>query len=580
MAVRLVCLDPFMTENASSHPVSTAASTAAELADTVRIVPLGGLGEVGMNCLAIEQGGEVILIDCGVTFDDRGLGVDVIHPLFDALEAYRGRIRGIFLTHGHEDHLGAVAHFLKRFDVPVWGPPYSLQLLHERAHEHEILKYAQLVTVRPGETHKVGPFTIEPIRVTHSTADATALAIQTAAGMVIHTGDFKFDETPPDGELFDVERLRTLGDQGVRLLMSDSTNIDVPGPSGSEEGVRSALHRLIAEAPGRVVVGLFASNVHRLRILGEIAQATGRSIVPLGRSVTTHARVAERTGYLHWPSGLTVSPEQAAHMPANRVLGIATGTQAEANAALGRLSRGEHPLSLEVGDHVVLSSRVIPGHEPEVGALESTFLRRGIKVTNRAIDPGVHVSGHASRQEQRRMIELVRPRSFIPLHGTRHHLVRHAELAASLGIADPLVLENGDVGVLDATALRREGRWTTGRVHLGFGKPVSGDTLKERSTLAAEGIVFAAVPVSHGNVAGHIQLASRGVLAEPELADVLVMAALEAERAAAEHSTRLNEDAMKEAVRLAVRRVVARVVGYKTQVLVTLVPVAAPAEAQ
>ena len=178
------------------------------------------------------------------------------------------------------------------------------------------------------------------------------------------------------------------------------------------------------------------------------------------------------------------------------------------------------------------------------------------------------------------MIELVRPRSFIPLHGTRHHLVRHAELAASLGIADPLVLENGDVGVLDATELRREGRWTTGRVHLGFGKPVAGDTLKERSTLAAEGIVFAAVPVSHGNVAGHIQLASRGVLAEPELADVLVMAALEAERAAAEHSTRLNDSAMKEAVRLAVRRVVARVVGYKTQVLVTLVPVAAPAEAQ
>ena len=538
----------------------------------LRIVPLGGLGEVGMNCLVLEQGGEVVLVDCGVTFDDRGLGVDVIHPSFDALEPYRGRIRGIFLTHGHEDHLGAVPHFLKRFDVPVWGPPYSLELLHERSEEHEILRYALLITARPGEKHSVGPFVVEPIRVTHSTADATALAFETDAGVVIHTGDFKFDETPPDGELFDVERLRALGDAGVRLLMSDSTNIDVPGPSGSEEGVRAALHKLVAEAQGRVVVGLFASNVHRLRILGEIAEATGRSIVPLGRSVSTHARVAERTGYLHWPSGLTVSAEQAAKLPRDRILGIATGTQAEANAALGRLSRGEHPLALDIGDHVVLSSRVIPGHEPEVAALESAFLRRGVLVTTRSIDPGVHVSGHASRKEQQRMIELVRPRSFIPLHGTRHHLTRHAELAASLGVQDPLVLENGDVGMLDRATLTRDGRWPVGRVHLGFGKAVADETLKERSTLAAEGVVFAAVPVANGRIAGPIQLAARGVLAEPELHDVLVVAALEAERSAADLGKRADEGALKEAVRLAVRRVITRTAGYKTQVLVTLVP--------
>jgi ribonuclease J len=543
-------------------------------APPLRIVPLGGLGEVGMNCLVLEQGGDVILIDCGVTFDDRHLGVDVIHPDFAALEAHRGRILGIFLTHGHEDHLGAVPHFLKRFDVPVWGPPYSLELLRERSQEHEVLRYAPLIPVRPRETLQVGPFAIEPIRVTHSTADATALAIRTSAGLVIHTGDFKFDETPPDGERFDIERLRELGDQGVRLLLSDSTNVDVPGPSGSEEGVRAALTRLVEGAAGRVVVGLFASNVHRLRLLGEIAVSTGRRIVPLGRSVSTHARVAERTGYLAWPPGLVVVPEDAGDLPRNRVLGIATGTQAETNAALGRMSRGEHPLALDPGDHVILSSRVIPGHEPEVGALESAFLRRGVLVTTRAIDPGVHVSGHASRQEQSRMIELVRPRSFIPLHGTRHHLVRHAALAASLGVADTLVLENGDVGVLDRDTLVRDGRWASGRVHLGFGKAVSGETLKERITLAAEGVVFAAVPVSDGRVVGEIQLASRGVLGEPELGHVLRAAAREAEAAASEPGARLGDGAIKEAVRLTVRRVVGRSVGYKTEVLVTLVPVA------
>jgi len=552
---------------------SLSASEAKATSRVVRIVALGGLGEVGMNCLAIEQDGEVVLVDCGVTFDDRGLGVDIIHPSFDPLEAYRGRIRGIFLTHGHEDHLGAVAHFLKRFDVPVWGPPYSLELLHERSQEHEILRYAELIPVRPRETYRVGPFSIEPIRVTHSTSDATALAIETSAGLVIHTGDFKFDETPPDGELFDVDRLRALGDKGVQLLMSDSTNIDVPGPSGSEEGVRTALLRLVTEATGRVVVGMFASNVHRLRLLGEIARATGRRIVPLGRSVSTHARVAERTGYLHWPEALVMSAEQARDLPRAQVLGIATGTQAETNAALARLSRGEHPLSLEPGDHVVLSSRVIPGHEPQVGALESALLRRGIQVTTRSIDPGVHVSGHASRQEQRRMIELVRPRSFVPLHGTRHHLVRHAELATSLGVSDAMVLENGDIGVLDGATdvLRREGRWATGRVHLGYGKVVAGETLKERSTLAAEGIVFAAVPASLGKLRGPIQLSARGVLHEPDRSELLVMAALEAERSVAENGSRFDDGMLRESVRLAVRRVVQRAVGYKVEVVVSLV---------
>ena len=545
-------------------------------ASTVRVVALGGLGEVGMNCLAIEQGGDVLLVDCGVTFDDRGLGVDVIHPDFSCLEPYAGRIRGIFITHGHEDHIGAVPHFLKRFDVPVFGPRYALELLRERAQEHEVLRYAELIAVRPRERRQVGPFAVEPIRVTHSTSDSTALAIETAAGLVIHTGDFKFDDSPPDGEAFDVDRLRALGDDGVRLLMSDSTNVDVPDPSGSEQTVREALYRLIAASAGRVVVGLFASNVHRLRLLAEIASVTGRRIVPLGRSVATHARVAERTGYLSWPETLTMPVERVRELHPHQVLGVATGTQAEANAALARLSRGDHPLTLDPGDHVILSSRVIPGHEPAVSALESAFLRRDIRVTTRTIDPGVHVSGHASRTEQARMIELVRPRSFVPLHGTLHHLTRHAELAQGLGVASALVVENGDVAALDQEGLRRDGRWHSGRVHLGFGRPVAGETLRERGALASDGVVFAAVPVSEGRVVGPIGLVTRGLLAEPALSEALQAAAREAETTTEPpRGGRVDEGALKEAVRLAVRRVLARSLGFKTQVVVTLVPVAA-----
>jgi ribonuclease J len=345
--------------------------------------------------------------------------------------------------------------------------------------------------------------------------------------------------------------------------------------------VGEALERVVRESTGRVVIGLFASNVHRLRLLGEIAWATGRRIVPLGRSVRTHARVAIRTGYLHWAEGLILEPENAVDVPRSSILGVATGTQAEANAALARLSRGDHPLSLEPGDHVVLSSRVIPGHEPEVSALESAFLRRGVKVTSRLRDPGVHVSGHASRAEQRRMIELVRPRSFIPLHGTRHHLHRHAELAASLGVPDTLVLEDGDVGVVEPEApLRIDGRWASGRVHLGFGRPVAGETLKERSTLAAEGVVFAAVPVNGVTIAGPIQLVAKGVASEPELTPLLSAAAREAERAGSDLGKKPDAGMVKEAVRLAVRRVIARTVGYKVGVVVTLVPVAEPPDAR
>jgi ribonuclease J len=258
-----------------------------------RLIPLGGLGEIGMNCLALEQRGEVLLVDCGVTFDDRGLGIDVVHPDFASLEDYR--VSGLFVTHGHEDHIGAIPYLLRRFEVPVYGSRYALGLVRERAEEHEVLDRADLRDAPPGTRVRVGSFEVEPIRVTHSIADATALAIRTDAGLVIHTGDFKFDDAPPDAELFDVARFEELAREGVRLLLSDSTNIDAGGPTGNEESVGRALDSIVSGAGGAVVVAVFASNVHRLSMLGEIARRHGRKIVPMGRSVGTYARVARET---------------------------------------------------------------------------------------------------------------------------------------------------------------------------------------------------------------------------------------------------------------------------------------------
>ena len=434
----------------------------------MRILVLGGLGEVGMNCLALEQGGEALVIDCGVTFDDRGLGIDVVHPEFGALDDYR--IAGLFVTHGHEDHIGAIPYFLRRFDVPVYGPAYALSLVRERAAEHEVLEHVDLRCVKPRQPERVGSFEVEPIRVTHSIADATALAIRTDAGLVVHTGDFKFDEAPPDGETFDVPRFEELAREGVELLFSDSTNIDASGPTGSEEGVGSALEAIVAGAEQAVVVAMFASNVHRLKMLGEIARRHGRRIVPLGRSVSTHARVAQATArstgdqagrpYLEWPADLVCAAgARPGAAEARRSSRWRPGRRGRAR----RRSRGSRAASTRrstsaQGDVVVLSSRVIPGNEPEVVRVMNDLLRRGVELRTWWSNRAVHVSGHAHRQEQRRMIELVKPRAFVPVHGTLHHLLRHAELARELGVPNVTVLENGDVATLDEQGLRKSGR--------------------------------------------------------------------------------------------------------------------------
>jgi ribonuclease J len=554
----------------------------------LRLIPLGGLGEIGMNCLALEQRGEVLVVDCGVTFDGRGLGVDVVHADLSALEGYR--IAGLFVTHGHEDHIGAIPYFLRRFEVPVYGPRYALGLVRERAAEHEILDHVVLREVTPREHVLVGSFEVEPIRVTHSIADATALAIRTDAGLVVHTGDFKFDDAPTDGEMFDVKRLEELAHEGVRLLLSDSTNVDARGPTGSEEVVARALEDIVAGAENAVVVAVFASNVHRLRILGEIARRHGRKLVSLGRSVATHARVAravarstgEQAGapYLDWPSDLVWPADRARELPRNALLGVATGTQGEEAAALAKLARGEHPaFELAAGDVVVMSSRVIPGNEQPVMRMMSDLLRRGVELRTWWSDRTVHVSGHAHRDEQRRMIELVRPRAFVPVHGTLHHLFRHAALARELRVDEVCVLENGDVGEVDESGLRKTGRVHAGRVHLFAQRGLPATVLHERAALASHGVAHVVVPVDdHGRLAGDVVLTTRGVVDEVYDAHVLAAArdgaaAAVDELAGGAAGEAIDEAAIADTARQAVRRSLSRVLGFKPLTTATVLRV-------
>lgn len=457
----------------------------------LRILPFGGLGEIGMNCMALEQSDGILIVDCGTSFPYDDLGVDVIHPNFDWLIQNAERISGVFITHGHEDHIGGLPYLLDQIDAPVWGGAHALGLAWRRLEEHGFTRAdLRFHEVPAGSVNHVGPFDVETIRVSHSIVEATALRIATRGGIVLHTGDFNMDDAPPDGEPTDVARLEAIGNAGVDLLLSDSTNIDVPERRGSEREVGETLARIIDEATGRIFIALFASNIQRLKLLGEIAVGKKKRICLLGRSLLTQHEVATRIGRLHWPSNLLVSPEDARSLPKESVLVLCGGSQAEPNSALMKLASGNHQLlKVEENDSVVLSARVIPGNDRAVFSMMGDLLRRGARLYTRATHPDVHTSGHAGRTEQTRMIELTRPDAFLPLHGTRHHLERHAELARELGVSSVKVIENGQTLRFD-----RENELTPD-VGVPFGKvavaqggePLRPDVLRRRAELGRNG---------------------------------------------------------------------------------------------
>lgn len=532
---------------------------------SIRLIPLGGLGEIGMNCLCIEQAGRMVMVDCGVTFPNHIPGIDVIHPAFDAITDRLNMLDAVVITHGHEDHIGALPYLLQHRDVPVYGPAYALELVRERLREHDLPRPPTLINVRPRERLDVAGFAVEPIRVTHSIPDATALALWTDAGLVVHSGDFNVDPTPSDGEHFDADRLGALGDEGVRLLLSDSTNVDNEGWTGSESTVADALRTRILNATGRLVIGIFASNVHRLRGVLTASRELDKRVLLLGRSVLTHRRIAEELGMLERELPVFVKAEHAMRTPPTSLVVIATGSQGEPRAALAKLAACTNPhVRLEPGDEVVFSARVIPGRELDVHGLVNDFERAGIRVWQRHDDPELHVSGHACREEQRRMLSLVRPRSFIPVHGTFRHLTKHAKLAHDMGVQDTLVMLNGDCVELTDRDVSVVDRWPVGRAHVQGGKLVSDQALRDRSLLAEVGMAVVSIHVSRGGtLVCTPSLITRGLFIEDDHRDLTDEAIAEVEDAIERMPPHANDEALQQSACSALRKKLGSHLGYR-----------------
>jgi ribonuclease J len=486
-------------------------------ATPVRIAALGGLGEIGLNLMVLECAGRGVIIDCGVMFPEEPLlGSGVYIPELAWLESSRIKFDGIILTHAHEDHIGALPHLLRRLKAPVYGSGVTLAFVRRRIAEAGFACEAELRPMYPRRAFDLGPFNIEPIRVTHSTPDSMALAIRTPAGIIIHTGDFKIDEAPVDGQLFDRERFAELGQEGVALLLSDSTNVERTGRSGSESSLKPILREIVSRTRRRFFLSSFSSHLHRIRQVAEVSREFGRRVVPLGRRMAESVRLGAETGQLGFAPGMFIEPGEAEFLEGDRLAYLASGSQGEANSALARIAAGTHPkVALEPGDIVVLSSRFIPGNERTIGTLINRLYKSGAEVMYESVAP-VHVSGHASRDELSEMVALTRPANFVPIHGEYRHLSRHVTLAIESGVPERncFLLEDGDTLILDGAGAHRGRAVEAGRVVIEGGEPGDPALLGERRILARDGTVTAVLVVSAktGKVVAGPNLVSRGLV--------------------------------------------------------------------
>jgi ribonuclease J len=542
---------------------------------SVRILPLGGLGEIGLNMMMLESGEDLLAVDCGLMFpDDEMPGIDYVIPDFSPLLAKREQVRGVILTHAHEDHIGALPYLLRELDVPVYGPRMALALAGERLREHGLHDRARLVPVEPRRAFDVGAFRVEPLRVTHSVVDGLGYGIETPVGTLVHTGDFKFDPNPIDGERTDYHRLAELGERGVLCLMADSTNVDRPGTTPSEHEVGRALSDRVRRAPGRVIVATFASHVHRIQQILDLAVAFGRKVALLGRSMETSVRLAAEHGYLRVPDGVLLPLEELAGLPVYRQVIISTGSQGEPNSALALMAAAEHKyLRVTEGDLVILSARIIPGHERTVMRVVNQLLRQGAEVLWDGV-AFVHVSGHASQDELRLMLNLVRPQFFVPVHGEYRHLLAHRRLAQEVGVPAErvFVVEDGQGIELTKTSARVLERVPLLRV-LVDGKGV-GDVgpvvLRDRQLLAEEGTVVVAVTVDRasGAIVAGPEIVSRGWVYEREAEAVLEDARTAVRDALAERGDApLGREALVALLRSTLRRFITQRYDRKPVVL-------------
>ena len=479
----------------------------------LKIIPLGGLGEIGKNMTAFEFGGDIIVVDCGMGFPDEDMyGVDMVLPDISYLKANASRVRGIIITHGHEDHIGAVPYVLKELDVPIYTMPLTAALIELKLEEHDLLYNTQIFTKKVGSSFRLGAFTIEFINVNHSIPDAVALAIGTPLGTVIHTGDFKIDVTPIQGSMMDLVRLGQLGNEGVLALLSDSTNVEKPGYSASERKVGASFNKLFMGCDKRIIITTFASNVHRLQQIIDVAAKYGRKVAITGRSMENVLHVASVLGYVKIPENVMVDLEKVNSLPHEKTVIISTGSQGEAMSALYRMAFSEHKqIKVDAGDRVIISASAIPGNETMISRVIDELFHKGAEVIYDK-NTDLHVSGHASQEEQKMVLALTKPKYFIPVHGEYRMLVKHAELGRMMGVKPQniVIVENGKVIEISKKGIRCEETVQAGAVMLdGSGTSEVGSVvMRDRHRLAEDGMIVVVLPYSSDD---------RKLLSEPEI---------------------------------------------------------------
>lgn len=498
------------------------------MAEKLKIIPLGGLDEIGKNMTVYEFGGEIIVVDCGIAFPgDDMYGIDSVIPDVTYLIKNRSRIRGLFLTHGHEDHIGAIPYVLKQVNMPIYCTRFTAGLVKLKLEEHGLVKSTRLITVEPGETVRAGKFQVEFIHVNHSIADSVAFAIHTHLGTVIHTGDYKIDSTPIDGDVIDLARFGELGKEGVLALLSDSTNVERPGYTPSEKLVGQTFMRQFSNCPDRIIVTTFASNVHRIQQVLDAAAACGRKVAVTGRSMENMMKVSTELGYMKVPKNTLVDITKIKGLPKNKQIIVTTGSQGEEMSALYRMAFSTHKqIEIGAGDKVIISASAIPGNEVEIGRVINELFRKGANVIYDRADM-LHVSGHACQEELKIIHALTKPRFFVPLHGEQRMLQIHKRIAEQMGM-DPkniVIAENGNVIEMTAKTIKLNGSVPAGEVFVdgsGVGD-VGAVVMRDRKRLAEDGMVVVVLPVSShdGHLISAPEIITRGFIYVKESEDLM-----------------------------------------------------------
>jgi len=537
--------------------------TASKSPQSLTAIPLGGLGEFGMNMMVFRLGDDIIVIDAGMMFPESELlGVDLVIPDISYLKQNRAKVRAIVLTHGHEDHIGALPYILRDLNVPVYGTRFTLALVKKRLEEAGLLDSTTLREVMPGRTIEIGPYEIEFVSVTHSTLDCVALAIRTPLGVIIHTGDFKIDQTPVDNASFDLHTLAKYGREGVLALFSDSTNVERPGFTPSERAVVPRIEDLCRSAPRRVILSCFASSIHRIQQVIDIAVRVNRKVAFVGRSMIDNVEIAHSLGLLQIPDGMVVRPQDIRGFDPKRLVILASGSQAEPMSSLSRIAVDNHRhVSVEENDTVILSARIIPGNErPIFRMLDHMFRRRALVYYDNS-GGMIHVSGHASQEEQKLILQLIKPKYFVPVHGEYRHLFRHAALAHQLGAvsAEILLLEDGQAVEFTEEGARRRDPVPAGRVLVDSGslEEIEEVVIRDRKHLSEDGVVVPIIAIDKhtGKLESQPEIVTRGVMSENGQ-ELLVGAREVLMKTVAESSSEENSDwgVIKEKIRVDLKR--------------------------